>query len=233
VREEGLTGRQPSILAALIEPRHARKKAPLLNRYYDPSTEQFLSVDSDVAQTGQPYAFTADDPLNATDPLGLSGASDAKADEAYDVEHHDLCGRQGERMCEAFFTRIERAQLEHLFVDLAWQDEDYLAYWGTYVTIEKAKQVGSHVPGGTVAAEIVTSPLASMEAAGLGGDVLGDIAKGQPIWQEDQTDQPLFGHQIGGMALSNAADNLFGTERFTQMEFPGLNRFNHQINLDW
>jgi hypothetical protein len=26
-----------------------------------------------VAETGQPYAFTGDDPLNATDPLGLKG----------------------------------------------------------------------------------------------------------------------------------------------------------------
>jgi RHS repeat-associated protein len=41
------------------------------DRYYDPSTDQFLSVDPDLAETGQPYAFTGDDPLNATDPLGL------------------------------------------------------------------------------------------------------------------------------------------------------------------
>jgi hypothetical protein len=42
-----------------------------VNRYYDPTTDQFLSVDPDVAETGQPYAFTGDDPLNASDPLGL------------------------------------------------------------------------------------------------------------------------------------------------------------------
>ena len=42
-----------------------------MDRYYDPSTDQFLSVDPDLAETGQPYAFTGDDPLNATDPLGL------------------------------------------------------------------------------------------------------------------------------------------------------------------
>ena len=41
-------------------------------RYYDPDTDQFLSVDPLVAETGQPYAFTRDDPLNLTDPLGLA-----------------------------------------------------------------------------------------------------------------------------------------------------------------
>jgi RHS repeat-associated protein len=43
----------------------------LINRYYDSATGQFLSIDPDVATTGQPYVFTNDDPLNATDPLGL------------------------------------------------------------------------------------------------------------------------------------------------------------------
>jgi len=43
----------------------------LINRYYDPSTDQFLSVDPKVAATLQPYVFTGSDPLNSTDPLGL------------------------------------------------------------------------------------------------------------------------------------------------------------------
>ncbi len=42
-----------------------------MDRYYDPATDQFLTVDPDLAETGQAYAFTGDDPLNATDPLGL------------------------------------------------------------------------------------------------------------------------------------------------------------------
>jgi hypothetical protein len=42
-----------------------------INRYYDPATDQFLSIDPDVATTDQPYVFTNDDPLNAEDPLGL------------------------------------------------------------------------------------------------------------------------------------------------------------------
>ena len=52
----------------------------LLNRYYDPSTDQFLSVDPDVQSTDQPYAFVNDDPLNLTDPLGQCGGI-----------FHDLC----------------------------------------------------------------------------------------------------------------------------------------------
>jgi len=47
----------------------------LTNRYYDPSTGQFLTVDPLVNETGQSYAYTGDDPVNAVDPLGLSGAT--------------------------------------------------------------------------------------------------------------------------------------------------------------
>jgi RHS repeat-associated protein len=44
-----------------------------VDRYYDPATDQFISVDPDVGATGQPYAFTGDDPINGNDPLGLLG----------------------------------------------------------------------------------------------------------------------------------------------------------------
>ena len=43
----------------------------LVNRYYDPSTGQFLSVDPLVAITGEPYAYVGGDPVNGSDPLGL------------------------------------------------------------------------------------------------------------------------------------------------------------------
>ena len=50
----------------------------LINRYYDPTTDQFLSIDPAVAQTNQPYVFTSDNPLNVTDPLGLRGNGGVK-----------------------------------------------------------------------------------------------------------------------------------------------------------
>ena len=43
----------------------------LVNRYYDPSTGQFLSVDPDVSETGEPYSYADGDPVNGTDPLGM------------------------------------------------------------------------------------------------------------------------------------------------------------------
>ena len=66
-----------------------------VGRYYDPTTGQFLSVDSDVDQTGQPYAYVNGDPVNNRDPSGacvlcsnpvgiVSGATHAwNATEAY------------------------------------------------------------------------------------------------------------------------------------------------------
>ncbi len=41
-----------------------------LPRYYDPATQQFLTVDPLLAQTEQAYAYAGGSPTNATDPSG-------------------------------------------------------------------------------------------------------------------------------------------------------------------
>ena len=43
----------------------------LINRYYNPQNGQFISVDPQITQTQQAYAYADDDPVNATDPTGL------------------------------------------------------------------------------------------------------------------------------------------------------------------
>lgn len=44
-----------------------------LNRYYDPNTAQFLTVDPLVGATEQPFSFAGSDPVNESDPSGLMG----------------------------------------------------------------------------------------------------------------------------------------------------------------
>jgi hypothetical protein len=60
-----------------------------VGRYYDPATGQFLSVDPDVTETGQPYAYAVDDPVNATDRRGDSSVPllDASQVEAAATTH--------------------------------------------------------------------------------------------------------------------------------------------------
>ena len=48
-----------------------RARGCSVRRYYDPATGQFISVDPLVDQTEAPYAYAADDPVDASDPSGL------------------------------------------------------------------------------------------------------------------------------------------------------------------
>jgi RHS repeat-associated protein len=43
----------------------------LRTRYYDPNTQQFLTVDPLAGQTGQPYGYARESPVNLVDPSGL------------------------------------------------------------------------------------------------------------------------------------------------------------------
>ena len=44
----------------------------VVDRYYDPATGQFLSVDPKVQQSQQAYVYAGDDPVRNTDPSGLA-----------------------------------------------------------------------------------------------------------------------------------------------------------------
>jgi RHS repeat-associated protein len=78
----------------------------LINRYYDPATGQFISVDPEVANTLEPYAYTAGDPVSESDPTGLfSPAAAARwADQNYGNDPHGPGGRFGDD-CTDFVSR--------------------------------------------------------------------------------------------------------------------------------
>jgi hypothetical protein len=61
-----------------------------INRYYDPATGQFVSVDPMVNETDQPYAYAEDDPVNAVDPSG-DGGYGAYFDEQNAAEYATYC----------------------------------------------------------------------------------------------------------------------------------------------
>ena len=67
----GLDRAPLSGLRSRRQPRRCWSREFVVNRYYDPTTGQFLSVDPDVAQTGQPFGYANEDPVNNADPLGL------------------------------------------------------------------------------------------------------------------------------------------------------------------
>jgi RHS repeat-associated protein len=54
-------------------------------RYYDPNTEQFLTVDPLADVTGQPYGYASDSPLNQLDPTGLWSPGDLASGVAHAV----------------------------------------------------------------------------------------------------------------------------------------------------
>jgi RHS repeat-associated protein len=66
----------------------------LINRYYDPTTGAFFTIDPDVGQTGQSYEYGADNPVNSVDPSGLKfaaagGTTDAEQAAIAPIEESD------------------------------------------------------------------------------------------------------------------------------------------------
>lgn len=174
--------------------------ASAVHRYYDPTTGQFLTVDPLVSQTGQPFSYANDDPVNGSDPSGLT--------------------------VSAWLRDV---------IDVP-QDVAYLEYWGSYEAIghtnSLAKDCGPLTTVCSTITHTLTAPDVLVEAAGLGGDTLGNLLKGENIWQEGQPGQPLFGNQFGGIGLSNLFDRCFDTKVGRSMTFPGL-RQNGTIDFAW
>jgi uncharacterized protein RhaS with RHS repeats len=67
----GLDRAPLSGLRSRRQPRRCWSREFVVNRYYDPATGQFLSVDPLVTQTAAPYSYAGDDPVSNTDPNGL------------------------------------------------------------------------------------------------------------------------------------------------------------------
>ncbi len=146
--------RPPPTIALTCDSRSRRRalsrrrcsRRVVFNRYYDPSTGQFLSIDPDVAETGQPYTFTGDDPLNATDPTGLRGWYCMGGRSVY--YKGNKYGRSGTGRCEKTlqsgakpkdFAKVllykEKAPYtsKNIKIVVAWERAESGNDWNTYV----------------------------------------------------------------------------------------------------
>jgi RHS repeat-associated protein len=76
----------------------------LRNRVYDPATAQFLTVDPELATTGEPYGYATDDPVNGSDPSGMCAAASTAS----------YRGRASKTECEGLLRElVSKAQELH------------------------------------------------------------------------------------------------------------------------
>jgi hypothetical protein len=136
--------------------------------------------------------------------------------------------------CNGTFNGVLPGFLRDL-IDIP-QDFFYLEYWGSYEAIKGvnglAQDCGPVAGVCSAAAHVLTAPGTVFEAEGLAGDVLGNLLKGESIWQQGTGCQPLFGNETGGPELSQWLAGVVGSNWPTNMTFPGLTVY-HKINFAW
>jgi hypothetical protein len=191
-----------------------------------------LSLDPDVDETDQPYAYTGGDPVVGTDPSGTNDSGTITINQsrtfaqAYPNNGSGGSCLFGSNPGGACFG----ADIWRDGVDIP-QDASYLEYWGSYVGIEKINQFGSHFgPIGCGLAHIVSAPLVPFEASGLAGQGLGSILKGESVRLEDTPNQPLLGNETIGPISGKVISRQLG---FPPMRFPGFNYYTHRTDFQW
>lgn len=153
-------------------------------RYYDPSTDQFLTVDPLAGVTGEVYAYANGDPIDLTDPSGLFCFGPIPVPRTGDSL--TSCGsRPGHALGSAL--RLGRTGL-HYILDLA-AVPPYAMYYEAY---EEAKYTNSPV---IIVAAPFPMPMLTVqaEAEGLGADVVIDWIKGHTVNQEQPNDEGIVG----------------------------------------
>lgn len=175
----------------------------LNNRYHDPMTGQFISVDPLVTTTGEPYIYGAANPATYSDPSGLDADTSSTIQYrsfGYCIGGDGRCAGESVRRLYTRFRNTARAQAIHATLDVAYQQD-----WGKadgYVS-SKDLEYGAQ-PGGVgvlfllggdpeaagVVARVAAAFVGSDEWAALTGDKPGVGAVG------------LFGNVCVGTCVS-------------------------------
>jgi len=180
-----------------------------VDRYYDPATDQFLTVDPDLAETGQAYAFTGDDPLNKTDPLGLtagphrpskSACSNSKNKKSCQkaIKKTESCGRLGCKDAKNIHKALPEAIALGLFV----------ATGGVGDVVEALGEAGE-------AADGAADEGAADEAASCGGQSFTGNTR---VRLADGRNMPISSVRAGDMVLAmNVETGQIQAERVSQL----------------
>jgi hypothetical protein len=112
------------------------------------------------------------------------------------------------------------------------QDVSYLAYWGSYEAIQGLNDLGCQFgPVGSAISHIAGIVLVPLEAAGLAGQGLGSLAKGESVWLEGVPNQPLLGNQVVFGIHFRQVNKDLGLPFLT---FPGYDATpSHHMNFAW
>jgi RHS repeat-associated protein len=198
----------------------------LVNRYYDPATGQFLSVDPLVDVTQASYAYAGDDPVNNSDPAGLCVSTPFGC--IGPGPANGISGTVGSILNGVSGAAKEGA---HLTID-AVTDPAYLLYWGSFEGAAKLNKFGCSLgEAGCIGAHLLSLPFVPGEAVGLGVDAGGDWLKQQflsnypGVCDEGLPNQWLLGSQAGP-----AFNDWFGWD--WKVTFPGIHP-NGQIDFQW
>lgn len=169
----------------LTRPGPSRKGA--VHRYYDPATEQFLSVDPLANETGAPYAYTTGDPVNENDPSGLISAG-------------SICGEYGSEssQCEAAQQNSKQVVRQDIAGD-AVANNSVIDVAGAVANLVK-RNVHTIVAVGKV---VVKGVVGCFKFVGIGAVAGGGIGLAFGVGPEG-----AIGGAIVGCAFGAVANNL-------------------------
>ncbi|MGO9911561.1 MAG: RHS repeat-associated core domain-containing protein [Acidimicrobiales bacterium] len=148
----------------------------LVNRYYDPTTGQFMSVDPDLQTTLQPYEYAADNPPTSGDPVGLSAV-------AYTACSSAMCGDMASDRattpdsfdpdCELNIAKVHESKHKTDISVRVWTycTHPYDVYWvQDWVYLWKAGFWGDYLQNKNSSKKIYSPPKRKMAGVSTGVD---------------------------------------------------------------
>jgi RHS repeat-associated protein len=197
------------------------------HRYYDPTTAQFTTPDPLYALTGSRYGYAGNDPVNGSDPSGLSWFNPCIGDTcASDVGHHAAHTVNNDVVRPAVGVARTSRQLA---IDLA-AVPPYAVYYASYYGAHAVNSVGCSLgSAGCALAHAISLGFVPAEAVGLGADMAIDAIK-----PEDWADESCS--QSDKRAINPAHSFLPSWLQGPKVYLPGAYRDSQgqpHINFEW